>query len=184
MSFDEFDDSSSWEFDPAVPITLRLDSASPSLDFETDIFLGLSYTPPLDDDEEDDKEDDDTPESSSRSSTSNGSLGTSLETPLDLPLKTPEGTDTSPWTVGEFVEQFPQFSPDSELWPATPSELASGPSPDTRVSILGESAKRPTKVLARRRMASDASDSQSSLIEFAGLIALPPLPTKIRCFLY
>jgi len=183
MSFDEFDDSSSWEFDPALPIMFGLSSPSPGLDFDADIFLGLSYTPPIDDEEEEEEEEeDDMPEFSSGSSTSDISPGTSLETPFALTMT--ESTDTSPPTVPNFPKGFSQLSPNSELWPAIPSEIVSGASPDTGpVSLSKTSGKGTTKALARRRMASDASDSQGSLIEFAGLIPLPHLTKKIRCVL-
>jgi hypothetical protein len=162
-----------------------LSSPWPGLDFDADILLGLSYTPPIDDEEEEEEleeKEDDMPEFSSGSSTSDVSPGTSLETPFNLTLT--ESTDASPPTVTEFPKEFSQFSPNGELWPATASELVSGTSPDTRpVSLSKTSGKGTTKVLARRRMASDASDSQNSLTEFAGLIPHPQLTKKIRCVL-
>ena len=185
MSSEEIDDSASWEFDPALPILFGLSSPSPGLDFDADTFLGLSYTPPIDDgeeEEEEEEEEDDMPEFSSGSTTSDISPGTSLETPFDLTLT--ESTDASPPTVPDFPKEFSQLSPNGELWPAIPSELVSGTSPDIPpVSLSKTSRKGTTKVLARRRMASDASDSQGSLTEFAGLIPLPPLTKKIRCVL-
>ena len=179
-----FNDHADFEFDPASLPIIRLWSASSPLDSNTDVLEeGLGLTPFPNDYDNECNDEDDVPELSSGSSSSDLSPGTILETPLEItPDLTPESTDQSPSKVTEFDESSPYLSPNDGVWPDTPSEVFSGPSPSQNATTI---RKRQTTsgAIVRRRSTSDALESQIP-IEFAGLsrpAPLPPIIKKIRC---